>query len=59
MKAAVAMNPRYYVRRPKKVKPFPNAADKRNSLDKALDTILSLALCASVVTILLFVLALG
>ena len=59
MKAAVAMNPKYYVRRPEKSKPFPNAADKRNSLDKALDTILSLALCASVVTILLFVLALG
>ncbi len=59
MKAAVAMNPKYYVRRPVKAKPYPNAANKRRTLDKALDTILSLALCASVVTILLFVLALG
>ena len=59
MKAAVAMNPKYYVRRPAKAKPYPNAAEKRKALDRALDTILSLALCASVVTILLFVLALG
>lgn len=59
MKAAVVMNPKYYIRRPVKAKPFPNAADKRKALDRALDTILSLALCASVVTILLFVLALG
>lgn len=59
MKTAVAMNPKYYVRRPAKSKPYPNAAEKRKALDRALDAILSLALCASVVTILLFILALG
>lgn len=59
MKAAVAMNPKYYVRRCSKAKAYPNAADKRKTLDRILDTVLSLALCASVVTILLFVLALG
>lgn len=59
MKAAVAMNPKYYLRRAAKAKPFPNAAEKRKTVDRALDTILSLALCASVVTILLFILALG
>lgn len=59
MKAAVAMNPKYYVRRPQKAKAYPNAADRRVTAEKVIDTLLGLAIAASVVTALMFILALG
>ena len=59
MKAAVAMNPKYYVRRPAKAKPFPNAAQKKKFIEQAVDFVLGFAICAAVATVLLFALALG
>ena len=59
MKAAVAMNPKYYARRPAKAKPFPNAAQKKKFIEQAVDFVLGFAICAAVATILLFALALG
>ncbi len=59
MKAAVAMNPKYYTRRPVKSRPYPNAAERRVTLEKVVDFLLGFAIAASVVTILLFILALG
>lgn len=59
MKATVAMNPKYYTRRPARIRPYPNAADKRITFEKVVDFLLGLAISASVVTILLFILALG
>lgn len=59
MKAAVAMNPKYYARRPAKAKPFPNAAERKKFIEQAVDYVLGFAICAGVVTVLLFALALG
>ena len=59
MKAAVAMNPKYYARRPTKAKPFPNAAERKKYIEQAVDFVLGFAICAAVATILLFALALG
>ncbi len=59
MKAAVAMNPKYYARRPVKSHPYPNAADRHINAEKIVDVLLGIAISAAVVTILLFILALG
>lgn len=59
MKATVAMNPKYYTRRPIKTRPYPNAADKHITFEKVVDFLLGLAISVSAVTVLLFILALG
>ncbi len=59
MKATVAMNPNYYTRRPVRTCPYPNARGKRITAEKVVDTLLAIAITASVVTILLFLLTLG
>ncbi len=56
---ATAMNPNYYTRRPVHCPAFPNAAEKRITAEKVVDTLLAVAITASVVTILLFLLTLG
>lgn len=56
---AIAVNYNYDTRRSVKPRPYPNAADRRVTLEKVLDFLLALTISASVVTILLFLLALG
>ncbi len=58
MKASV-MDPSYYTRRPVRPVRYPNAADKRITLEKVVDYLLAAAIGISVVTVLLFLLALG
>lgn len=58
MKTA-ALDPNYYNRRPVKARPYPNAADKRLTAEKAVNFLLCAAISVSVVTALLFILALG
>ncbi len=56
---ANAMNPEYYHRRPIQFHRYPNAAKRRVTAEKVVDALLAVSITASVVTILLFLLALG
>lgn len=58
MKAS-AMDPSYYTRRPVRPARYPNAADRRVTAEKVVDSLLAVAIGVSVVTVLLFLLTLG
>lgn len=60
MKAASATKYyRYYAPRVGTPKPYPNAADRRITVEKVVDTLLAAAITLSVITVLLVLLAMG
>ncbi len=56
---ATALNSSYYSRRPVHTVRYPNAADRRITLEKVVDYLLAVTIGVSVVTVLLFLLTLG